>query len=282
MLSNDTVEEYGEGIIQHGHYNDRIYLMKLTSYPSANYPHQLIKLAKSKQYGKIFAKVPESAAKLFADAGFLRESIIPRFFSGKEAVILMSLYLDAERKQEINNSEIENVMNITYQKGQIGQLTLLKKPFFLRKCSKVDIPIMAEIYKKVFLSYPFPIYDPLYLEKTMESHVDYFAITVAGNIVSISSAEKDMDNKNAELTDFATLPEWRGNGFAQHLLAQMESEMKKQSIKTAYTIARALSPSMNITFQKVGYNFAGRLRNNTNISGKIESMNVWYKHLDIS
>jgi hypothetical protein len=36
---------------------------------------------------------------------------------------------------------------------------------------------------------------------------------------------------------------------------------------------------MNITFAKNGYEYAGTLKNNTNISGNIESMNVWYKHL---
>jgi hypothetical protein len=36
---------------------------------------------------------------------------------------------------------------------------------------------------------------------------------------------------------------------------------------------------MNITFAKLGYRYGGRLINNTNISGSIESMNVWYKSL---
>ena len=55
--------------------------------------------------------------------------------------------------------------------------------------------------------------------------------------------------------------------------------MKRQGMHTAYTIARSLSAGMNITFAKLGYVFAGTLTNNTNISGKIESMNVWYKLL---
>jgi hypothetical protein len=59
----------------------------------------------------------------------------------------------------------------------------------------------------------------------------------------------------------------------------MEYDLKKQKIKTAYTIARAMSPGMNITFKKSGYKFCGRLRNSTNISGRIESMNVWYKSI---
>ncbi len=81
------------------------------------------------------------------------------------------------------------------------------------------------------------------------------------------------------MTDFATLPKWRGKGFAQCLLLHMEKTMKRRGIKTAYTIARAMSAGMNVTFSRAGYRFGGRLKNNTNISGNIESMNVWYKQL---
>jgi len=34
---------------------------------------------------------------------------------------------------------------------------------------------------------------------------------------------------------------------------------------------------MNITFAKAGYRYAGTLVNNTDISGTIESMNVWWR-----
>ena len=36
---------------------------------------------------------------------------------------------------------------------------------------------------------------------------------------------------------------------------------------------------MNITFAKAGYTYGGRLINNTNISGQIESIKVWYREL---
>jgi hypothetical protein len=45
-----------------------------------------------------------------------------------------------------------------------------------------------------------------------------------------------------------------------------------------YTIARAISVGMNITFARCGYDFGGTLVNNTQIAGRIESMNVWYKN----
>ena len=99
-------------------------------------------------------------------------------------------------------------------------------------------------------------------------------------MVAASSSEMDVDGRNTEMTDFATLPEARGQGLAQHLLQIMERAMRKTGIQTAYTIARALSPGMNITFAKAGYRFGGTLINNTQISGQIESMNVWYKALE--
>ncbi|MDD4047577.1 MAG: putative beta-lysine N-acetyltransferase, partial [Clostridia bacterium] len=39
------------------------------------------------------------------------------------------------------------------------------------------------------------------------------------------------------------------------------------------------SYGMNISFAKHRYQYCGTLINNTNISGSIESMNVWYKAL---
>ena len=54
--------------------------------------------------------------------------------------------------------------------------------------------------------------------------------------------------------------------------------MEQLGIDTFYTIARSVSFGMNITFAKMDYKYTGTLKNNTNISGNIESMNVWYKN----
>jgi putative beta-lysine N-acetyltransferase len=81
------------------------------------------------------------------------------------------------------------------------------------------------------------------------------------------------------MTDFATLPEQRGRGLANRLLAELEQVAAAEGIRTAYTIARAYSFGMNITFAKNGYQYAGTLTRNTQISGELESMNVWFKPL---
>jgi len=96
-------------------------------------------------------------------------------------------------------------------------------------------------------------------------------------LVSASSTEIDFSRQNVEMTDFATIPDYRGNNFAQFLLYQMENEVAKKGIKTFFTVARGVSFGMNITFVKLGYKFGGTLINNTNISGSVENMNIWYK-----
>ena len=50
---------------------------------------------------------------------------------------------------------------------------------------------------------------------------------------------------NAELTNCATLPEYRKHGFMKSLLIKLEEELRERSIFCSYTIARSLSFGMN-------------------------------------
>jgi DNA-binding XRE family transcriptional regulator len=59
----------------------------------------------------------------------------------------------------------------------------------------------------------------------------------------------------------------------------MEEEMAREGMKTAYTIARALSYPVNRLFSAAGYAYCGTLVKNMNICGALESMNVWHKPL---
>jgi len=124
------------------------------------------------------------------------------------------------------------------------------------------------------------VHEKDYIIKTMDKNLIYFYIADREDqIVSVSSLEVDWEGKNAEMTDFATIPEYRGNGFASFLLLQMEKEMHQLKLTKAFTIARAVSYGMNITFAKCGFEYCGTLVNNTNISGDLESMNVWHKDI---
>lgn len=138
---------------------------------------------------------------------------------------------------------------------------------------------MATLYRQVFATYPFPIHDEAYLRQTMAEDVIYFGIWEGDELIALTSAEMDRQGENAEMTDFATRPDCQGRGLANYLLAQAEAAAAQCGIKTAYTIARSYSPGMNITFARNGYTYSGTLTHNTQISGTLESMNVWHKSL---
>lgn len=264
-------------IIQHGYYNDRIYLLKPGKNATESLPMNLIERAKYFNYSKIFAKIPSRHYEQFISAGYMEEAAIPGFYNGSEKGLFMSFYLNKQRSLENNADNMDIILNLALEKSGEPIAPFDTDQFILRRCKQNDIEEMASIYKAVFPTYPFPIYNPEYLLDTMKNNVVYFAVEWNKYLIALSSAEIDNSSQNAEMTDFATLPQWQKNSLGCHMLLQMEKEMKKQKIKTTYTISRAASVGINIIFAKLGYKYGGRLKNNTNISGKIESMNVWYK-----
>ncbi len=279
MAAKDKVEELQGCLIQHGPCNDRVYLMRLNpGAPAADVAALLLALAGRHGCGKIFAKVPEEAAACFLQAGFEEEARVPGFFAGRTAALFLCRYLREERRREADAAAMEDILRLAEAKRG-GAMPALAPRFTLRRCEEADAAAMAAIYRQVFPTYPFPIHEADYLIETMRSHVAYFGVEAEGRLAALGSAEIDQEAASTEITDFATLPEWTGSSLALHLLRRMEAHLRQEGIMTACTIARAMSPGMNITFAKAGYQFAGRLKNNTNISGSIESMNVWHKPL---
>jgi len=281
LKMTDIIEKIGSGTyIQHGKLNDRIYLMKLNKSDFPGVLEEIFALAEKNNYSKIFCKVPQWAAAFLYSKGFIAEAQIPRFYNNSEDVFFMSMF-QPERfinpEHEMLELLSQQLLNITNAPKAIE----VPSDFHLTRLKTENAEAIAELYKAVFESYPFPIFDPKYIIKTMNENVQYYGIEKEGKLIGLSSAEMDEKGQNAEMTDFATLPEFRGQKLAYILLLIMEQEMKLQGISTVYTIARLNSMAMNKTFQNANYKYSGTLIHNTNISGKIESMNVYYKHLYI-
>jgi len=278
-MQPDVIEKLGNSTVQHGEYNDRIYVMKLDPEDADSLPGLLKDKARKCAYSKIFAKVPAGRAQPFLGHGFKCEAQVPRFYKGRESALMLSLPLSQWRSVSTTTAKNEQVLEACRQKQSDSTELELPDSATLRVCTPADADTVADLYGEVFQTYPFPIEDPSYIRQTMASHIIYFGIWVQDTLVALSSAEMDTDACNAEMTDFATLPQYRGQRLATILLDTMEAEIRHREIATAYTIARAPSYGMNITFARMGYHFAGRLINNTNIGGQFEDMNVWYKHL---
>jgi putative beta-lysine N-acetyltransferase len=276
----DTVADMAGSVVHHGSANDRVYLMKLATGNPAETVQDLESLALARGYSKIIAKVPDTVRDCFETAGYRTEAEIPRYFTGKEKVRFMAKYLSPERRRQRQADRIAQVLETARKKASEEAPAAIADRFSFRVPTPNDAEAMAELYRQVFATYPFPIHDPAYLRRTMAENVAYFGIWDGGRLVALSSAEMCTASRSAEMTDFATLPEYRGSGLASFLLQKMEEEMPERGVRTAYTIARAVSFGMNITFARQGYRFGGTLTNNTNISGDLESMNVWYKPLE--
>ncbi len=276
----DKIEYMGHSLIQHGKINDRVYLMKTCRDDYPQILEQLCALAAARDYSKIFAKVPSWAKRGFERRGYKTEAHIPQFYHGTEDAFFMAKYLDSSRERVADTKLFDRIIDTAQSTKPLPPDAMrLDSGFRGGLMAPQDAREMAEVYKKVFETYPFPIHNPAYLADTMGKNIVYFGIRENEKLVAVSSCEMDEQAKNVEMSDFATLPKYRAKGLASHLLMRMEDAMRQRGMITAYTIARAESYGMNITFALHRYIFSGTLRNNTNIFGGIESMNVWYKTL---
>lgn len=279
MILVDIIENIKGSIVQHGHHNSRIYLIRLNTDDTHGLIVTLDDMALKNGYGKIFTKIPAPAWKVFKSADYVKEAVVPGFFSGKTDGFFIAKYFSAGRQRVQNVERLlrlatnagKGVANNTHPTGNALPDVV--------SCKPSDAEEMSAIYRQVFSSYPFPIHHPAYLQRMIKEGVLYFCIRMEGRIAAIAAVEIDLVNKNAEMTDFATLPKWRGRGFAGILLSHMDKKARKSGIMTAYTIARAESHGINSVFKNNGYNYSGLLKNNSQICGCIQSMTVWYKLL---
>ncbi|MFV9631143.1 MAG: putative beta-lysine N-acetyltransferase [Methanosarcinales archaeon] len=278
-ITYDRVEKFGKSIIQHGKYNDRAYLMKLHPNDEETIIDQIDYLVNKYSYTKVFAKIPSDFDYLFFNHGYKKEAKITGLYNGEANASFMGKFFSNARASHKNRDKkiITEIFALAKSKQFNSKISDTPDGFTVQELNKSDAIELSELYKKVFRTYPFPIHDPEYISKTMDENIIYFGFFNNGNLIAASSSEIDINDQSAEMTDFATHHDFRGFGLALILLDKMENRMKEIGIKNCYTIARALSFGMNITFSKKGYNYSGTLVNNTNISGKIESMNVWYK-----
>jgi beta-lysine N6-acetyltransferase len=277
-MSYDKIETIDTSLIQHGHNNKRVYIMSMRTEDIGAFLEKIYSLANNNNYTKIFAKINSRFEKQFINDGFQREAFIKGYYNGKEDALFVSKFLSKQRSIATNYSEIDNIIKVAQAKKTAQ--SRLKSNYQIILCNPNQATEIAQVYKIVFPTYPFPIHEASYIVNTMNSHIKYFAVIDENKrIIALSSSEMDKASQSVEMTDFATLPEYLGQGLALELLKAMEIEMEKDNILTAYTIARADSFGMNITFAKNSYSYSGTLVNNTYIFGNIESMNVWSKKI---
>ncbi|WP_320006365.1 putative beta-lysine N-acetyltransferase [Maridesulfovibrio sp.] len=278
-MSHDSILTVGKSTVQMGDYNDRIYLMSLAAEDGPEIVEELVNMAVAEDLSKIFAKIPASKSVPFLSGGFEREAVIPGMFEGDDGLFL-SFYRYLWRKEQSDGEELNRVLSVAESKKGKGNVSTLPSTLHMRRLGPEDAHALANLYGQTFKTYPFPITDPDFLCKEMEDGVRFMGVHEEEKLVGAASAEVCSDGYSAEMTDFAVDPDYRKTGIAGALLRALESDCSDYGIKCLFTIARACSYGINSLFSKGDYEFSGRLVNNTNISGKLESMNVWYKFVE--
>lgn len=237
----------------------------------------LLSCADKNNYSKIFAKVPDWSEPGFTSSGFIKEAVIPGMFKNREDGLFLSYFLEDWRREEVQKP-LDDILRVLELKKWDEKKK--KTEEIIREADLPDASAIAKIYKEVFETYPFPIYQQKYIKEAMNAGVRFFLIIHDEQVVACSSAEVDFKSLSAEMTDFATHPLYTGRGYAGFLLTAMEEVMKDEGIITTYTICRAGLYPVNALFKRSGYQYGGLLIKNTNICGDLESMNVWFKKID--
>ncbi|MFZ5814784.1 MAG: putative beta-lysine N-acetyltransferase [Bacillota bacterium] len=236
----------------------------------------LISLARRQGLGKILAESREADWERFLGRGFALEGIIPGYFAGENAYFL-SYFIDPERQQstrlEAENEILEGVLGAELTEPELAGRFALMRP------TEADIPEMAELFALTFDTYPTPLHQPDYIRKLMETEEAVFRLVrdESGRLVSAAAAEVDWEQRHAEMTNCATLPECRGEGLMHAILLDLEQEMLQREVPCLFSLARASSFGMNLVLRRLGYRYRGRMINNCHICGDWEDMNVWVK-----
>lgn len=238
---------------------------------------RMIKLCQEDGLGKIIAVIDDRDEKVFRHNGYILEGNIPGYFKGKDGHCL-SYFTKQERAHSIPLEKEDMIISQAQEVRGQYQFSENNK-FVFRDANESDANQLAKLYDTVFKSYPTPMDNPAYIKKVMNQKVLFKVAEVAGQIVSAASADMNSVLLNAEITDCATLTEYRGQGLLSDLIYQLEGELIKKDFVTLFSLSRALSVGVNIVLVKQGYVYSGRQINNCDIMGKFEDMNIWVKRL---
>ncbi|SES21316.1 putative beta-lysine N-acetyltransferase [Salipaludibacillus aurantiacus] len=241
---------------------------------------KLKKLAFEKGCDKLIFYVRRHEQPLINPYATRYEGKIAGFFNGEDAHIY-ALFLHSGQYNTRLTQEEKNVFRLVKHKQGKGPSHCFKLPsgFFMRWAVPEDINQMVTLYKTVFKSYPTPMNDPAFIRKMMDDGVYFLVVEHDRRIVSACSAELLPEFKAAELSDCATYRKHRKKQLLSYQVAHLLPRVKDLGVRTIFSYSRSVSSGMNLVNAKHGFHFGGRMLRNSNICGRLENMNIWYKNL---
>jgi len=191
-------------------------------------------------------------------------------------VVLASDALEAEREVLGDAAAVARVEAILEHKRGLPAPPLAAET---HRATVADADGIAALIAETFAQYPTPSGDPDYIAEAIAAGVPFRTVAEDGVVVACASADLVRDARTAELTDCATRPSHRGQGLMRALLADLMGDLSALGYPTAFTLARAVEPGINVAFQRLGFTMRGRMVRSCRIGGGLEDMNVWSRAL---
>ncbi|PKN54760.1 MAG: hypothetical protein CVU56_24860 [Deltaproteobacteria bacterium HGW-Deltaproteobacteria-14] len=209
-------------------------------------------------------------------SGYTCEAVMPGFYGGHQDCAVMGLALDAHREVLGDAEAVARVEAILEAKRGTSSAATDVETY---RAGVDDADAIAALIAETFSQYPTPSGDPDYIAHAIAAGTPFRMVESEGRVVACASADLVRDARTAELTDCATLPSHRGQGLMRALLSDLMGDLAEMDYPTAFTLARAVEPGINVAFQRLGFGLRGRMVRSCRIGGGLEDMNVWSRHL---
>lgn len=235
----------------------------------------LIDAARTHHRGRVVVLARAALRAGLEKAGLAHEATMPGFYCGQDDCVVHGYSLDPTRAVSSDAEAVAYVDKLVREKPPSKPRP---RPVTVRARPE-HATDLAELIAATFEHYPTPSGVPAYIEQNIRDGVPFRFVEKDGRMVACASADLVREAKTAELTDCSTRPDERGGGFMQAILEDLMQDMREMGYPTAFTLARACIPGVNLAFLRLGFELNGRMVRSCRIGSGMEDMNVWSRRL---
>jgi putative beta-lysine N-acetyltransferase len=259
-------------------YSDRIRCDHPPSCSAHALARALVDSARAHGRGRIALFAPAAMQHDLAREQFVHEATMPGFYAGTEDCVVMGRAIDPVRAELSDPEAVAEADAILKRKTESAPPEHRPTPATL-PATEADAPAIAALVTQTFQHYPTPTGVPGYVAQQIREGIPFRIVREGDDVVACASADLIRTARTAELTDCATRPDQRGRGLMQGILLDLMGDMRSMGYPTAFTLARASVPGINLAFWRLGFVWRGQMRSSCRIGGGIEDMNVWSRPL---
>ena len=232
----------------------------------------------AEQFGRkrVVTFVDQSMREGLQEEGFEVEGVIPGFYRGESDCVVMGWATESARMECGDPEGVALTRKVLKAKAGTPGIHAAVET---EQATPGEAEEIAALLGETFREYPTPSSDPAYVAKQISEGLPFRVVREDNQVVACASADVLRDAQTAELTDCATRPEHRGRGLMQRILNDLMDDLRQEEFPTAFTLARASIPGINVAFQRLGFQYRGQMARSCRIGQGLEDMNIWSRWL---